>query len=140
MGAPNIGEHLCSIAGSCGFEQRISEPWRIAPLKVEGVAKHSSLMATARVQRAKAIVLDLANVEDRLIAMWQTPSHIGPRVSNDRRRRIEHPENRLSAALPLIDRERTGGGEKLAAGGEQALAERGVGDAECHRLDRGAVG
>src|ERR1700730_15427928 len=44
VGAPNIGEHLCSVAGSRGFEQRISEPWRIAPLKAEGVAKHSSLV------------------------------------------------------------------------------------------------
>jgi len=52
VGAPNIGEHLSGIAGSCGLKQRISQPRCIAPLKVEGVAEHTSLVATARMQRA----------------------------------------------------------------------------------------
>ena len=65
----------------CGFKQNISQPSSVAALKVEGLAKYPGLVPTAWVRWAQAIVLDLADIEDSLIAARQTCRHAGVRTS-----------------------------------------------------------
>ena len=63
------------LAGACGFKQNVSQPCCVAALKIEGLAEYPSLVPTARVRGAQAIVLDLADIKDRSIAMRQIPRH-----------------------------------------------------------------
>jgi hypothetical protein len=72
---------LEGLARACGFKQNISQPRCIATLQFEGLAEYPSLVPAAWVGRAQAIVLDLADIEDSLIAVWQTRRHICKRTS-----------------------------------------------------------
>jgi hypothetical protein len=82
MGSPNVGGDLRGLAGACGFKQNIPQPRCIASLKVERLAKYSSLYRPCGCKGAQAIVLDLAEIEIRPIAVWQSCRHAGTRISH----------------------------------------------------------
>ena len=69
MGPPCVRRNLGDLAGACGFKQNISQPRCVGALEVEGLAEYPSLVPAARMRRAQAIVLDLADIEDCLIAV-----------------------------------------------------------------------
>jgi hypothetical protein len=69
------------FGGTCGFEQSVAQPRCIAPLKIESLAEYPGLMPTARVRLAQAIVRNLADIEDSLIAVRQKRRHAGARTS-----------------------------------------------------------
>ena len=77
MRPPGVHRDRRDLAGACGFKQNVSQPRCVAPLKVEGLAEYPGLVPTARVRRAQAVVLDLADIEDGLIAVWQMFRHSG---------------------------------------------------------------
>jgi hypothetical protein len=81
MGPPRVHGNLGCLAGACDFKQNISQPRGVAALKVKGLAEYPSLVPTARVRRARAIVLDLADIEDSLMAVRQARRHAGTRTS-----------------------------------------------------------
>jgi len=66
---PSVGCDLRRLAGACSFEQNISQPRRIALLKVKRLSKYPSLVPATRVGQAQAIILDLADIENRLVAV-----------------------------------------------------------------------
>jgi len=82
MGPPSVGRILRGLAGARGFKQSISQPRCIAPPKAERLTKYPSLVPAARVRGAQAIVLDLADIEDRSIAVRQKCRHAGTRTSD----------------------------------------------------------
>jgi hypothetical protein len=65
----------------CGFKQGVSQPRCVVALKIKRLAEHPSLVSTARVRRVQTIILDLADIEDGLIAMRQMRRHAGARTS-----------------------------------------------------------
>jgi len=69
MGSPSVLCDLKGLAGACGFEQNITQPPGVTTLKVERLAEYPGLVPAARMRWVQAIVLDLANIEDRLIAV-----------------------------------------------------------------------
>lgn len=77
MGPPSVGRNLEGLVGACGFEQNVAQPRCIGLLKIEGLAEYPGLVPASRVRQAQAIVPDLANIEDRLIAVRQTRRHGG---------------------------------------------------------------
>jgi len=77
MASPRVGYKARGVPGARGFEQNVSQPRRIAPLKVERLAKYPSLVSAARVRRTQTVVLELTNIEDSPIAVRQTPCHAG---------------------------------------------------------------
>ena len=83
MGPPRVGNHLGGLAGASPFKQNISQPRRVAALKVERLAECSSLVPAARVREIEAIVCKLADVR-------QTPRHGG---------RLTPPELRFLGAF-----------------------------------------
>ena len=74
MGPPSVHGNLGDLAGACSIKQDISQPRGVAALKVKGLAEYPSLVPAARVRRAQAIVLHLADIEDSLIAAGQASS------------------------------------------------------------------
>lgn len=66
----------------CGFEQSIAEPRCIAPLKTEGLAEYPSFMPAPRMRGVQTVVLDLAQIDNCLIALWQTVCHRGRLASH----------------------------------------------------------
>jgi hypothetical protein len=80
MRPPGIHRNRSSLTGECCIKQNISQPCRIAALKVEGVAEYSSLVPTTRMRRAHAVLFDLADIEDSFIAVRQARRHAGARI------------------------------------------------------------
>jgi hypothetical protein len=78
MGSPGVGGNWLCEAADRGFKQSVPQPHGIAPLKAQRLAKHPSLVPTAGVRRAQAIVLELPDIEDRPIAMRQMRHHAAP--------------------------------------------------------------
>lgn len=68
MRAPRVHRNRGGLAGACGVKQQLSQPGCVAALKVEGLAEYPGLVPTAWVRWAQAIVLDLAEIEDRRAA------------------------------------------------------------------------
>jgi hypothetical protein len=68
MGSPNIRRSLKGLFRTRGLEQIFSQPRRIALFNAKSLAEYASLVPPARVRCAEAIVLDLTEVEDGLIA------------------------------------------------------------------------
>ena len=68
MGSPWVGCNLDCLAGACRLKQNISQPRSISAMQVEGLAEHPGLVPAARMQRAQAIILNLADIEDSLVA------------------------------------------------------------------------
>ena len=81
MRPPVVHHNRGGLVGVRGFKQNVSQPRGVAVLKIEGFAEYPRLVPTARVRRAHAIVLDLADIEDSLIAVRQTRHHAGARTS-----------------------------------------------------------
>jgi len=77
VGSPGIRGNSKGLAGTCGSKQSFSQPGGIAAPEVEGLAENSSLVSAARVRWAQAIVLDLADVEESVIAVRQARRHHG---------------------------------------------------------------
>jgi len=75
MGAPSVDRILRGLVGASGFNQDISQPRCIASLKAQRLAKYPSLVPTARMRGAQAIILDFADIEDRFIAVRQMRRH-----------------------------------------------------------------
>src|SRR5262249_15853965 len=71
MAAPSVISNLKSFAGASGFEQNIAQLRCVASLKTESIAEYPSFVPASRMQRIQAIVLDLANIEDCLVAVRQ---------------------------------------------------------------------
>ena len=61
--------------GSSGLQQDTPEPSSIAALEVESFSEYPSLVTTARMQRAEAIFLDLANIKHSLTGVGQISRH-----------------------------------------------------------------
>jgi hypothetical protein len=80
MASPRFSRHVQCIAETCSFKQYISQPYCVIGLKVERLAKYLSLILAARVRPAKAIVLNLPDIEDRLITLRQTRRHVSTHV------------------------------------------------------------
>ena len=138
MRPPYIVGHLRGVIDASGVKQDVSQPACIADLEIESVSKHPGFVTTARVGRTEAVLLGFAHIENGPVAARQAAHRDRPR-SDLRHRRVEQPEHRLPPALPLVDRERPRDMEELPARRDQALAQRRVGGAEGHRLERGAV-
>ncbi len=77
MRPPSVLPILEGFGGTGGFEQNFAQPRCIAPLKTKGLAEYPGLMPTSRMRGVQTIVLDLARIEDCLIAVWQTRRHRG---------------------------------------------------------------
>src|SRR5271170_1573455 len=75
MASPHVGFQLPCLIGARGVEQNTSQPRGIGSLKLECLAKYPSLVSTARVRRVQAVVLDLADIENRSITVWQARCH-----------------------------------------------------------------
>jgi hypothetical protein len=73
--APRVGFQLPGLVGARGIKQNTSQPPGVASLKVKCLVKYASLVSATRVRRVQAVVLDLADIEDRSIAVWQTRCH-----------------------------------------------------------------
>ena len=84
MCPPSVLPILQGFAGTCGFEQSMAEPRCIAPLNPERLAEHPGLMPTPRMRGVQTIVLDLAQIEECLIAVLQTLCHRG-RLASERK-------------------------------------------------------
>jgi hypothetical protein len=82
MRPPSILPTLEGFGGTCGFEQSIAQPRCVAPLKIEGLAENPGLMPASRMRGIQTIVLDLAHIENCLIAVWQTLRHRGRLASH----------------------------------------------------------
>src|SRR5580704_1509651 len=74
---PGVLPNLEGLAGACGFEQNVAQPRGVATLKIERVTEYPSLMPGARMRWVQAVVLDLADIEDSLIAQRQALCHDG---------------------------------------------------------------
>jgi len=72
MGPPSVFANLGGLAGAYSFEQNIAQPRCVASVKAESLPEYPGLVPTAWVQWVQAIVLDFADIEDRLIALRQT--------------------------------------------------------------------
>ena len=81
MAPPSVRCNLEGLARACGVRQNVSQPRCVAALKVECLAEYPGLLPTPRVRRAHAIVGDLADIEDSLIAVRQTRRHADARTS-----------------------------------------------------------
>src|SRR5258708_6450532 len=79
MGPPGVRPNLRGLVGSCGSNQSVPQPCCLALPELERFAKYTSLVPAARVRRTQAIVLDLADIENRPIAVRQTCRHTGAR-------------------------------------------------------------
>ena len=72
MGPPSVFANLGGLAGAYSFEQNIAQPRCVASVKAESLPEYPGLVPAAWVQWVQAIVLDFADIEDRLIAQRQT--------------------------------------------------------------------
>src|SRR5712664_831465 len=81
MATPCVHRNLGSLVGACGFQQNVPEPPRIAALEAKSLAEYPSLVATARVRRIEAVILDLADIEHSLVPLRQIGCHGGCLVS-----------------------------------------------------------
>ena len=72
MGPPSVFANLGGLAGAYSFEQNIAQPRCVASVKAESLPEYPGLVPTAWVRWVQAIVLDFADIEDRLIALRQT--------------------------------------------------------------------
>src|SRR6266851_1092416 len=100
MASPRVGYKARGVPGARGFEQNVSQPRRIAPLKVERLAKYPSLVSAARVRRTQTVVLELTNIEDSPIAVRQTPCHAGAQTSHHLDGRATRWPRRQPITLP----------------------------------------
>lgn len=80
MSAPYVDLNPGGLTGSSGLQQDTPQPRRIAALEIESFPEYPSLVTPARMCRAEAIVLDLANIEYGLIGVRQIGHHgtVGP--------------------------------------------------------------
>jgi hypothetical protein len=101
MRPPSVVPILEGFGGTCGFEQSVAQPGRIAPLKIEGLAEYPGFMPASWMRGIQTIVLDLTHIEDCLIAVWQTLRH--------RDRLASHPVDRK----PIYSGAPENGGENL---------------------------
>ncbi len=109
MAPPFIVGHVQGLGRTGCFKKGVSQPNGIVGVKVERVAKHAGFVATPRVRRAQAVVLDFAKFEDRPIAARQTHRHAGTRTL----RMVGHGESmtgRYSGARVPVDRSLAGTG------------------------------
>ena len=81
MATPCVHRNLGSLVGARGFQQNVPEPPRIAALEAKSLAEYPSLVATARVRRIEAVILDLADIEHSLVPLRQIGCHGGCLVS-----------------------------------------------------------
>jgi hypothetical protein len=89
MRPPRVYRDRRGLAGARGFKQNVSQPGCVAVLKVEGLAEYPGLVPASRVRWVQAIALDLADIEDGLLAVWQMLRHNGRLASRPvRRKRI----------------------------------------------------
>ena len=77
MRPPGVDRKWGCLADACGLKQGVSQPRRVAALKVKGLPEDPSLVPATRVRCVQAIVLDLADIKDSLIAVRQTRRHPG---------------------------------------------------------------
>src|SRR5262249_14138981 len=75
MGSPLVGCQWYGLLGARGFEQHMSQPWRVASLKVERLAKYPS---ATRMRRTQTIILEFANSN----SARQPPCHAGTPTSH----------------------------------------------------------
>ena len=75
MRAPGIYRNRGRLAGACRCNQNVSQPSSVTMFETERLAEYPSLMPTARVRQAQAIVLNLTDIENNIIAIWQTHSY-----------------------------------------------------------------
>jgi hypothetical protein len=80
MRPPGVLPILEGFGGTC--EQSIAQPRCIAALKIEHLSEYPGLMPASRMRGVQTIVLDLAQIEDCLIAVWQTLRHRGRLASH----------------------------------------------------------
>jgi hypothetical protein len=66
---PRVAFQLPGLVGARGLKQNSSQPPSVASLKVKCLMKYPSLVSAARVRRVQAVVLDLADIEDRSISV-----------------------------------------------------------------------
>src|ERR1700759_1688172 len=77
MRPPGILSDRECFAGMGGIEENAAQPRRIAPFETECLAEYPGFMPTARVYQAQAIILDLADIENGLIAARKASRHRG---------------------------------------------------------------
>lgn len=101
MASPNILCNREGLARTCGLKESTAQPRCIALPKIEGVAEYPSLVPATRMHRAQAIILDLADIENRLIAVLQTHRHDGMIGSRVVWRKCVRCARRTAAALAV---------------------------------------
>jgi hypothetical protein len=69
--SPNIKINSFGITGSGTAKQRITQPDCIGLAEPKCRAQNTGLMTTPRMSRIEAVVLDLPQVYDRSITIWQ---------------------------------------------------------------------
>ena len=121
MRPPGVLPILEGFGGTCGIEQSIAQPRCITALKIERLSEYPGLMPASRMRGVQTIVLDLAHIEDCLIAVWQTLRHRGRLASHPvERKPIDRSALKRAANIGMSRRRvRARGYRKSATAGPQ---------------------
>jgi hypothetical protein len=113
MRPPGVLPILEGFGGTCGIEQSIAQPRCITALKIERLSEYPGLMPASRMRGVQTIVLDLAQIEDCPIAVWQTLRHRGRLASHPvERRPIDRGALKRAANLDVQAHDRARGYRK----------------------------
>jgi hypothetical protein len=69
--AHRIRGKLDGTAAQYGLKQKLSQPRCARPVDAECFLKHSGLVPATRVRRIETVALQLAEIEDGAVAIWQ---------------------------------------------------------------------
>ena len=69
--AHGIRGKLDGTATQYGIEQKLSQPRCFRPVDAECFSKYSGLVPAARVRRIETVTLQLAEIEDGAVGIWQ---------------------------------------------------------------------
>jgi len=119
--APSVLPVLEGLARAHGLEQSIAQPRSVAPLKVEGIAEHPSLVPASGVRRVQAIILDLTDIEDSLNTVRQKVGH-GGRLAAARRWRTRWKDAIARTSRTPHRASRAGRGDTRPGGGGLKVA------------------
>jgi hypothetical protein len=75
MRTPFVRGDFDRLLEARGIEYGVPQPGRIGAPKAESVAEYPSLVSASRVRRVQAIVLNLADIEYRLMTMRKKVNH-----------------------------------------------------------------
>ena len=113
MATPCVHRNLGSLVGACGFQQNVPQPPRIAALEAKSLAEYPSLVATARVRRIEAVVLNLADIEHSLVPLRQIGCLVSQRSLRCILMQSRREQQRIMGAIewpPLAKAKRVGWG------------------------------